>query len=133
MSIKPQNSAALTYGQVLQSLVEAGKMASFTIHWDDEADPVPVSLRAAVWFLQHLEGIPESYDPEALASGVALQISYQYGTHKAVLGTYHICELGAFLRGRRDYLKRKYRDAVRAVRRKNLAIIAQVQKGGAAL
>lgn len=128
-----QNQGACEFEQALQQLVEAGKMASFTVHWESGPITMHVSLRAAVWFLQALEGVPESFSLEAIGSWQALPVSYQYGTHKATLGVYQIDELEVFLRGRAAYQRRKYRDAVRAVRRKNLAIIAQAQKGGVAL
>ena len=128
MSLKPKGSTILTYEQVLNKAVEAGKMASFTIN---ENDTLHTSLRAAVWFLQALEGLTENDDPEAIADGRAWRISYQYGTQKVVLGIYSIYELGDYTRGRRDYVKRKYKGAVRAHRRSQ-RLAAQAQKGGLA-
>lgn len=125
MSIQPKGSVILTYEQALANMVKAGKMASFTIHWDDESDALPVSLRAAVWFLQNLEGVAEDHNPEALASGEALQVSYQYGTHKAVLGTYCVYEIDGFLFGLLAYTRRKWRYAERQVKRAQ-----QAKKGG---
>lgn len=123
-----QNKGVCPVERALNKLVEAGKMASFTIN---ENDTLHTSLRAAVWFLQALEGLPENHDPEAIAEGWAWRISYQYGTQKVVLGIYSIHELGDYTRGRRDYVKRKYKDAVRRVNRFT-RLAAQAQKGGLA-
>lgn len=125
-----QNQGAITAERVYAKMVEAGKMAAFTVHWESGAKNIPVSLRAAVWFLQCLEGKIEAHDPEAVADWRAVPISYQYGTHKAVLGTYYIDELEDFLRGRAAYTKRKWKDAERRMRRAQRVL---AQKGGAAL
>lgn len=118
-------------GRAEQTAVEAGKMASFTIGPDIPLHTTPVSLRAAVWLLQSLEGKIESYDPAALVNGDAVRVAYQYGTHKAVLGTFSIYEIDKFLFGMLAYQRRKWKQAVRKARRVERK--EAIQKGGASL
>jgi hypothetical protein len=120
-----QNEGLTHAEQVFQRLVEAGKMAAFTVGTPAPHHTTAVSLRAAVWLLQSLEGKLENHSPEAVASGEAVQVAYQYGTHKAVLGTYCVYEIDGFLFGLLAYTRRKWRYAERQVRRAQLA-----KKGG---
>jgi hypothetical protein len=126
------NGAALTSEQKMQRRVDAGKLVGFIIHESNRTMLYPVSPRAAVWLLQALEGKLESHERDAIAEGRAVQVEYQYGTHRAVLGTYSGLELYDFWRGILGYCKRKWKDA----HRKNLAAqreLAAAKKGGAAL
>lgn len=132
MSTQPQNSTTLTMGQALALQVKAGKLASFTLCRAAGPADYPVSLRAAVWLLQSLEGQLESYEPDAVAQGNAVRIEYQYGTHYAVLGTYSSYEIQGFLHGILHYCKRKWKQAERKVRYHERLRLA-AKKGGASL
>lgn len=133
MSTQPQNNARLAAEQVLAKQVEAGKMASFTMHQGHGADTTAVSLRAAVWLLQSLEGKLENYKPDAVAQGNAVRIEYQYGKHSVVLGAYSIYETADFFTGMLGYCKRKWKQAERKVRYHERLRLAAVKKGGASL
>jgi len=120
-----------TYEQALNAQVEAGQLVAFIVCRGEREESTPVSQRAAVWLLQALEGKLENYEPDAVAQGDAVRIEYQYGTHRAVLGTYSRLETYGFFRGLMGYCKRKYKDAIRkawACQRREAA-----KKGGATL